>query len=135
VLTAPEPVGGHFAADSLRRAIENLVNNAVKYGESGRPVAVAVHQRHDRAVVLVHNHGGAIPADQQESLFRVLQRSTDAEASGKRGWGLGLTQVRGAAEAHGGSVTVNSLPELGTTFTIDIPIDARPFQNRGPAPR
>jgi Histidine kinase-, DNA gyrase B-, and HSP90-like ATPase len=45
------------------------------------------------------------------------------------GWGLGLAQVRAVAEAHGGSIGVDSVPERGTTFTIEIPLDARPYQS------
>ena len=45
-----------------------------------------------------------------------------------RGWGLGLAQVRATAEAHGGSIAVDSLPEVGTTFTIDVPCDGRAVQ-------
>jgi signal transduction histidine kinase len=128
VLVAPEPVRGYFAPEPLRRAVENLASNAVKYGTSTRPITVTVRQTHERAFILVHNHGGYIPAHQQETLFQAFRRLRETEAGGKRGWGLGLAQVRGAAEAHGGSVAVESLPERGTSFTIDIPKDARPFQ-------
>lgn len=131
VLVSTHPVRGYFAAEPLRRAMENLVQNAVKYGASERPITVTVRQTHQRAFVMVHNHGGAIPAEQQDMLFRLFQRLPHADSGGKRGWGLGLAQVRGAAEAHGGSVTIDSLPERGTTFTIDIPLDSRSLQ---PAP-
>lgn len=135
VLTAPEPVRGYFAPESLRRAVENLVSNAVKYGTSSRPITLTVRQTHERAFILVHNHGGHIPAEEQETLFKAFSRLPGAEAGGERGWGLGLVQVRGAAEAHGGSITVDSLPERGTSFTIDIPKDARPFQKSPPLVR
>ncbi|HVG59752.1 MAG TPA: HAMP domain-containing sensor histidine kinase [Hyalangium sp.] len=128
VLVAPEPVRGYFAPEPLRRAVENLASNAVKYGTSLRPITITVRQTHERAFIVVHNHGGQIPVDQQEMLFQAFRRLPDSESSGKRGWGLGLAQVRGAAEAHGGSIAVDSLPERGTSFTIDIPKDARPFQ-------
>jgi signal transduction histidine kinase len=129
VLTAPEPVHGHFAADLLQRALENLVDNAVKYGAPSRPITVTVLERHGRAILAVHNEGPHIPAEQQETLFRAFQRLSDAAASAQRGWGLGLAQVRAVAEAHGGSIGLDSLPERGTTFTIDIPLDAGPYQN------
>lgn len=128
VLAAPEPVRGYFAPEPLRRAVENLLSNAVKYGTSSRPISVTVRQTHERAFILVHNHGGHIPVEKQEMLFQAFTRLPDEESGSKRGWGLGLAQVRGAAEAHGGSVAVDSLPERGTSFTIDIPTDARPFQ-------
>jgi signal transduction histidine kinase len=135
VLDAPHPVRGHLAPDALRRGIENLLANALKYGAETHPITVSVHQAHGRAVLAVHNHGTHIPAEQQETLFRAFQRLTEAETSGKRGWGLGLAQARAVAEAHGGSIVLDSVPGRGTTFTIDIPLDARPFQrdpNAGP---
>lgn len=128
VLEAPAPVHGWFAADALRRALENLVTNAVKYGAASRPITVTLREHDQRAILRVHNHGVHIPAEQQETLFRAFQRLATAEASGKRGWGLGLAQARAVAEAHGGSIGVDSVPGRGTTFTIDIPVDARPFQ-------
>ncbi len=127
VLEAPEQVPGYFSPELLRRAVENLAGNAVKYGSPNRPISVAVRQSHGRVRVMVHNHGDPIPAEEQETLFRAFQRLRTAESGGHRGWGLGLAQVRGAAEAHGGTVSVDSLPERGTTFTIDLPVDARPY--------
>ena len=119
---------GYFAPDALRRAVENLVTNAVRYGDGSRPITVTVTHAHERARLKVHNYGTYIPVEQQETLFRAFHRSTAAETSGHRGWGLGLAQARGVAEAHGGSIAVDSMPETGTTFTISIPADARPFQ-------
>ncbi len=135
VLVADGPVHGYVAPDALGRAVENLVSNALKYGAPARPITVTVAATHGRAMLTVHNHGPHIPAEQQETLFRAFQRLTEAEHSGKSGWGLGLAQVRAVAEAHGGSIGVDSLPDRGTTFTIDIPLDARSFQQRPAAQR
>jgi signal transduction histidine kinase len=135
VLEATAPVEGFLAPDALQRAVENLADNAVKYGAASAPITVTVRQTRGRAIVTVHNHGAHIPPEKQETLFHAFQRLTDAEASGKIGWGLGLAQVRAVAEAHGGSIAVDSLPERGTTFIIDVPVDARPFQNKPITPR
>jgi signal transduction histidine kinase len=129
VFIAPEPVRGFMAPEALQRAVENLTDNALKYGAPERPITVTVQKTHGRAIVRVHNDGPPIPADEQETLFRAFQRLTDAASSGKMGWGLGLAQVRAVAEAHGGSIGVDSVPDRGTTFTIDIPLDARPYQS------
>jgi signal transduction histidine kinase len=126
-LVAAEPVSGYMAHDALRRALENLISNAAKHGDPARPITVTVSETHGRALLSVHNYGDYIPVEQQETIFRAFQRLTDDKHS--RGWGLGLAQVRAVAEAHGGSVGVDSLPERGTTFVVDIPCDARPFQN------
>jgi signal transduction histidine kinase len=78
----------------------------------------------------VHNWGNPISAEDQKRLFRPFSRTQGARASGQKGWGLGLTLVQGCAVAHGGRVDVQSTPEGGTTFTLDLPLDARPFQPR-----
>jgi len=132
VLVAPSSVRGHFEPDALRRAVENLLGNAVKYGTSTRAITLHVKELHERVFIAVHNHGGVIPREQQESLFHAFHRLPNAEMERKQGWGLELAQARSAAEAHGGSIGVDSLPELGTTFTIDIPRDARPYQKHRP---
>jgi signal transduction histidine kinase len=134
VLAAPEVVRAHVAPDALSRALENLISNAVKYGASSRPITVTLLETHGRAILTVHNEGPHIPAEKQETLFRAFQRLANAETSGQVGWGLGLAQVRAVAEAHGGSIGVDSLPERGTTFVIDIPLDARPYQQKPTTP-
>ncbi|HEX6275537.1 MAG TPA: HAMP domain-containing sensor histidine kinase [Polyangiaceae bacterium] len=134
VFEPPEPIRGHFAPDALRRALVNLLTNAVKYGAPSRPITVTLQQQYERALLTVHNHGAHIPAATHESLFRAFQRSETSEASGQRGWGLGLAQARAVTEAHGGSIGVDSAPDTGTTFTIDIPLDARPFQEKPTTP-
>lgn len=130
VVEAPEPVPGHFDREAIRRAVENLATNGLRYGAPSRPITVAVRQKLGRVFVTVHNHGAHIPVEKQETLFRAFQRMSGGEQSSNRGWGLGLAQARAVAEAHGGSIAVDSLPERGTTFIIDIPIDARPFQKK-----
>jgi signal transduction histidine kinase len=134
VLVAEAPVRGHVAPDALLRAVENLTSNALKYGAPSRPITVTVSETHGRGIITVHNEGPAIPPENRETLFRAFQRLTEAEMSGKSGWGLGLAQVRAVAEAHGGSIGVDSLPDRGTTFIIDIPLDARPYQDSPTTP-
>jgi signal transduction histidine kinase len=126
---APEPVHGWWSEEALRRAVENLGTNAVKYGDAHQSITLKVTQTHGRALLMVHNHGSYIPPEEQETLFQAFRRSRTAEQSNKRGWGLGLALVRGVAEAHGGSIGVDSYPQHGTTFTLDVPKDARPFQH------
>jgi len=118
-----------LVCEALRRAFENLGSNAVKYGSNDKPITFAVGQQSGRVFVRVHNHGSHIPIEEQETIFQAFRRTREAMASGKHGWGLGLALVRGVAEAHGGSVAVDSLSERGTTFVIDMPVDARPFQS------
>ena len=122
------PERGHFAPSHLRRALENLITNAVKYGDPERPIRVSARLKFGRVLLAVHKEGSYILVEQQETLFRAFERSRGG-APATEGWGLGLAQVRGVAEAHGGSVAIDSLQGRGTTFTIDVPLDARPYQD------
>ena len=134
LVTALGPVQGHWSAEALRRCIENLVANALKYGGS-RLITLRAGVVQGRAQLSVHNEDSFIPAEERESLFQVFRRSHEAEAGPQRGWGLGLPLVRAVAEAHGGSVEVQSDRQTGTTFTVDIPLDARPFQEAPLSPQ
>jgi signal transduction histidine kinase len=122
-------VEGYWDREALKRVIENLLGNAVKYGDPDTVIRVAINSAHERMFVSVHNKGTSIPADQLESIFEVFRRSTAAKTGEKQGWGIGLPYVRSVAESHGGSVAVDSSKERGTTFTIDIPVDSRPYQH------
>ncbi len=119
VVNSRKPCLGYWSASGLRRAISNLAANAVKYGAAGTPVIIHVDQTDDTATVAVHNEGTPIPADEKAILFQQFRRSR--ATSSKAGWGLGLTIVEGMAEAHHGSVRVESEPDKGTTFTLELP--------------
>ncbi|WP_437928559.1 ATP-binding protein [Sorangium sp. So ce291] len=131
VLRGEACVEGVWSQGELRRAIWNLASNALKYGESGAPVVITVEKTSEHAVVAVHNEGPPIPAEDQDHLFAPFVRTRAAMVGGQRGWGLGLTFVRGCAEAHGGRVTLVSEAERGTTFTLELPLDSRPHQRPG----
>jgi signal transduction histidine kinase len=134
VLTVEDGVRGFWSGEELRRAIWNLAANAIKYGSDQKPITLSVKRVKDGARVAVHNHGPAISADDQKLLFRPFSRTHTAQAGSQKGWGLGLTLVHGCAEAHGGQVQVESLEGAGTTFALELPLDARPFQPRPDEP-
>jgi signal transduction histidine kinase len=121
-----ESVIGWWNESALRRALENLALNAAKYGD-GQQVSLKVAQTHGRVILSVHNCGNPIPDGQRKDIFEYLNRG---EQSGTTGWGIGLPFVQEVARRHGGTVVLDSSEQAGTTFTIDIPVDAREF-NRG----
>lgn len=123
------PIRGYWNADAFKRAVENLIINAIKYGDPRAPIEIVLEEHLGRAIVSVHNEGPHIPTEEQESLFRSFMRTRMAQGSDRKGWGIGLAMVRGMAEGHGGSITVDSAPGRGTTFIIDVPVDSRPHLN------
>jgi signal transduction histidine kinase len=124
-LIVSQRIHGVWSSDELRRALWNLVANALKYGDPKAPVTVTVNGTGQQAWVSVHNRGNPISNEDQARLFEPFARARNAEASSQIGWGLGLTLVRGCAEAHGGNITVESNAEHGTTFILALPLDAR----------
>jgi signal transduction histidine kinase len=124
-----EPVQGWWSLDAMRRALENLIGNAMKYGDSQYPITIHVSKSDGSLVLSIHNKGLPIPVEDQEGVFQVFRRASNVKAHHKQGWGIGLPYVRAVSESHGGSVTLDSALERGTTFTLVMPVDARPFQN------
>ncbi len=118
-----------WSREEIRRALENLIANAVKYGDADTPITIKLDRIEGRLMLSVQNQGNPIAAEEIEDIFQFYQRARAAAQGKKEGWGIGLPFVRAVAESHGGSVTVDSSLERGTTFLIDIPIDARPFQD------
>jgi PAS domain S-box-containing protein len=117
-------INGFWSYDGIRRIVENLCTNAVKYGSERSPVKVTLERRADEVSISVHNMGNPIPPGELKNLFEPFRRATTASDKGK-GWGLGLTLVKGFAEAHHGKLEVESSLENGTRFTVLLPRDPR----------
>ncbi len=123
-----QSVVGWWDRNALKRAIENLLSNAVKYGDPDAPISVTTEVVHERLLLSVHNEGDPIPPEEWETVFQVYHRAQATKSGARQGWGIGLPYVRSVAESHGGSVVLDSSREKGTTLSLDIPLDARPFQ-------
>jgi signal transduction histidine kinase len=119
-------------AAALRRALANLVANAVKFAAAGRWLAVRAAARPDgRAVVLrVEDRGPGIPRDERERVFEPFHRGPAAERNATPGSGLGLSLVRHVVRAHGGSVRVEGREGGGAALVVELPAapaaEARP---------
>jgi signal transduction histidine kinase len=103
-------------------AIENLVDNAIKYSRPGGTVEVRVRREAESAIVEVRDHGIGIPAEFLPDLFAEFVRAPNAKRHASEGTGLGLAIVREVAEAHGGHVEVESPVGEGSTFRLVLPI-------------
>jgi signal transduction histidine kinase len=114
-------VVGFWNADGLQRVCDNLISNAVKYGDAESPIQIQVRKENDAAFLSVHNFGNPIASADQQKLFEPYHRTEEAKKSGQAGWGIGLALVRGMITAMKGSVSVESSQDLGTTFRIRLP--------------
>ena len=119
-------------AGALRRALQNLIDNAIKYGGDSKWIRVTA----DRAAgarggiaVTVEDHGIGISPDEQRRLFEPFFRGRAVAASSIHGSGLGLSLVKRIVEAHDGTVTVKSVAGRGSSFTIQLPAAARPRES------
>ncbi|MBV8818831.1 MAG: HAMP domain-containing histidine kinase [Acidobacteriaceae bacterium] len=123
-------------ADSMamRQVIQNLIDNAAKYGAEGNNwigvSARAVHEGSDFAVeISVSDRGPGIPAGEQSHIFDPFFRGQRAIRDQVHGTGLGLNLVKKIVEAHGGTVRVESQPLHGATFLIRLPAAPPEKQN------
>jgi heavy metal sensor kinase len=105
----------------LEQALDNLVDNALKYSEAGTPVVVTASATGAETLLSVEDRGMGIPEDARESVFEPFYRSSEARLSGVGGTGLGLALVKRIAEAHGGTATCESVAGGGSRFTIRLP--------------
>lgn len=101
--------------DRIAQLLGNLVANAVTYGQPGGPITVTTSGGGGECVLTVHNLGEPIPEAMLERVFEPLIRGGTPDQS-TRSVGLGLFIVKAIAQAHGGSVSVTSSREQGTTF-------------------
>lgn len=120
---------GWWDRAAMKRVVENLISNAIKYGSPDTPITIKINEEYERLLLSVHNEGQPIPPSEQECIFQMYRRADAAKHSSKQGWGIGLPYVRAVAESHNGSIGVDSSLERGTTFLIDIPIDGRLHHN------
>ncbi len=101
-----EPLPVHADPDRLAQVVENLVSNAIKYGEAGTPVEIVVMPLGETIAVDVTNAGEGIPADLLPRIFDRFYRVEEGKRLGIKGTGLGLYIAREIVEAHGGALTV-----------------------------
>jgi signal transduction histidine kinase len=109
-------------AIQLQRAMSNLLNNAVKFTPGGGQVTVNLQQEGENLVLAVSDTGIGIPGDQFERIFERFYQIDGSTTRRYGGTGLGLALVKEIVELHGGQVTVQSLVDQGSTFTVILPI-------------
>jgi two-component system phosphate regulon sensor histidine kinase PhoR len=118
-------------AEAITQATTNLIDNAVKYSGESREVVVHGFSADDRFNITVEDFGIGLRAGDAERVFERFYRGGDELTRSVKGTGLGLTLVKRIAEAHGGSVVVESEPGRGSRFTIRLPLKTTAGGNDG----
>jgi signal transduction histidine kinase len=119
-LDAPAPVVGAWDSNGLDQIVTSLLENAIKYGAGG-PIDVAIRARDGAAVLTVRDRGIGIAPEDVARIFERFERAVSVRHYG--GLGLGLFIARHVADAHGGTIAVESAPGQGSTFTLTLPLD------------
>lgn len=116
---------GYWDAARIAQIYQNLINNALQYGDRNKPVTATTEGSPAEVAIRVHNDGEPIPERERERLFDLLHRQARAgdEENPRRNLGLGLYIVREVVTAHCGTITVTSTRSGGTDFVVRLPKD------------
>ncbi len=114
------PVSG--APLYLRRVLDNLIGNAIKFTPAGGTVTVRAYQRDACLLVEIADTGIGIPAEEHERVFGRFYQVDGSSSRRYGGVGLGLALVKEIVEAHGGTVRLESEVGRGSTFTVILPL-------------
>ncbi len=118
-LDAPESIPMQIDKVRTAQVITNLISNAIRYGD-GKPIDVKVKRVNSTAQIIVRDNGLGIDENQHAKIFQLFERGE--EKNGIKGLGVGLYISNQIVKAHGGAIKVKSVPNSGSTFTIELPI-------------
>lgn len=100
---------------------ENILDNAGKYSDDGKPVTITIHQSKSNTIVTIKDRGVGIRKSDQDRLFKKFSRIDNSLSVSVKGTGLGLYWAKKILDLHNGSIKVNSTLKEGSTFEITIP--------------
>ena len=121
-----------FIADEarVRQVLYNLLSNAVGFSKPGGAIHVTCNRADGMIIFTVADQGVGIPKDQQWRMFERFE--SRSQGSGHRGAGIGLSIVKSLVELHGGTVSMESEPGLGTSVSVHLPEQGRPVDASEP---
>jgi len=108
--------------DLIRQVFSNLIDNAIKYSPADSEITISSKEEEGKIRVAVTDRGPGIPKDEVDNIFQKFYRSKAAKASPIKGSGLGLYLAKYFVELHGGAISVESEPQRGSTFTVQLPV-------------
>ena len=109
--------------DLMRQVFSNLLENAIKYSPENSAILITSEESPGRIAIQVSDQGLGIPEDELPHVFTKFYRSKNAKSSSIKGSGLGLYLAKYFVELHAGSISVDSQPGEGSTFTVELPVN------------
>jgi len=109
----------------MAQAIGNILSNAIKFTPAGGRVSTRIKTADSQLIMQVEDNGPGIPLNEQEKIFQPFIRGSQ----GRRiveGMGLGLSIAREIILAHGGEISLESTPGVGSRFILQLPVDLQP---------
>lgn len=125
-ITATQSLWVRGSESLLFRLIFNLGENAIKYTPAGGSVTITLDRENEKALLAVTDTGPGITSEEQERIFDRFYRGD--RARGRGGAGLGLALARSIVLVHNGHISVNSAPEQGSTFRVELPLVESPLE-------
>jgi signal transduction histidine kinase len=123
IVQVSRPFPGNFNIDTtlLYHVVFNLLSNAVKYSDRSEPVTLELSYADENLIIAVKDNGIGIPRKEIKSIFELFNRGSNV--GNRKGIGIGMFTVRHCIAMHGGSISVYSKENAGTTFRVTIPLE------------
>lgn len=107
----------------LNNIISNLIDNAIKYSKENINIDIKAYNKDGYQIIVVKDNGIGIAPDKLSFLFEKFYRIPQGNKHNAKGYGIGLFYVKSMVEEHGGSVSVSSIVNKGSTFTLKLPVE------------
>lgn len=108
--------------ERMNQVLTNLLTNAIQHNPTGKKVLVECDNENEAAIIRVRDCGKGIPEDELPYLFERFQRGDASRSRKSGGYGLGLSICKAIVEAHGGTISVTSVIDQGSTFVVRLPL-------------
>ena len=112
----------HVDSRRISEILQNLLSNAIKFTERGQKIFLKAWGGANHFFIEVKDEGQGIPAEEIPKLFKSFERISTKATEGEASTGLGLSIVKKLVELHDGHISVESQPDVGSTFTVQLPL-------------